>query len=110
MSAPPRVFMDERIAARLPETPADAQEEIGQDVDVVAYIREDVHLEAVRSASTWEGSELIVQISQAHGMLFGISNQGRLFAFGVTTDQAQLDIVPEGSESWNLIAESELST
>lgn len=109
MSAPPRVFLDERVAASLPETPADAQESIGQDVNVIAYVREDVHLEAVRSVQV-QADEIIVTISQAHGMLFGLSNLGRLFAFRQSTDQSELDIVPEGTEAWHLVAERELST
>lgn len=61
MSAPERVFLDERVAFGLPETTAEAQECIGQDVNVIAYIREDVHLEAVRVASS-QGQEFVVQI------------------------------------------------
>lgn len=84
MSAPPRVFLDERVAASLPETPADAQESIGQDVDVIAYVREDVHLEAVRSANK-RSAEVIVQIvtrknERDDERLIALTNYGRLFA------------------------------
>ena len=69
-----RVFMDERVAVGLPETPADAQERIGQDVDVIAYVREDVHLAAVRSASR-QSEEFIVSVSLA-GMASSPDNSG----------------------------------
>ena len=87
MNAPPRVFMDERVAARLPETTAEAQEGIGQDVDVIAYVREDVHLEAVRAASN-QGQEFVVQITnrpneQENPRLIALTNFGRLFGEAV---------------------------
>ncbi len=66
--------MDERVAARLPETTAEAQEGIGQNVKVIAYVREDVHLERVRAASR-QGEEFIVQIGLA-GIASSPDNSG----------------------------------
>lgn len=74
MNAPERVFMDERVAARMPASESDAAEEIGQDVEVVAYWREDIVLERIREGQA-EAEEFAVQF-EVYGVATLPDNSG----------------------------------
>lgn len=70
---PEVVFIDKRVA-RTMET-----EDFGEND--VAFVRQDVHEKAVRSASS-RGRETVVQIiTNPDGRLVGLSSWGRVWAF-----------------------------
>lgn len=94
MSAPPIVWIDERIARGLPQ---DMDGELAErGVDQVRYVSQE-RVNALVSAARGPG-EIIIQIQNVGEILYGLSNQGRLFA------QGEVDGVP----GWHLIAAGEL--
>jgi hypothetical protein len=107
MSAPPIIWIDERIARGLPQ---DKDPELAErGVDQIRYIAQDRVNELVRAARGLEAVEFIVEIAAGQGIIYGISNEGRLWAYGQTIGiQDQIDGVPERTPGWYLIAEAEL--
>ena len=105
MKAPKVVWIDERIAAGLP------QEKDGElaarGVDQIRYVAQDRVNDLVRAAMG--GEEFIVQISEAQGMLFGLSNLGRLWAFGNFLNDGDEGIEDMKADVWGLVAERELA-
>ena len=105
MSAPPIVWIDERIAGGLAQAKDEELAERG--VNQIRYIAQDRVNDLVRAAKGPD--EFLVQIANSAGMLFGLTNYGRLFAYGQPLGiQDQLDGVPEGHVGWHEIANSEL--
>jgi hypothetical protein len=108
--APELVFLDPRVAFRLPSSKANAAEaQAGGSSEPVGYIRQDIFEEKLRQAANVD-QEIIIQIQVVGDILHGLSNMGRLFAYrdpiGI---QDQLDGVPEGIVGWHLIADRELA-
>lgn len=100
--------MDERVAASLPETTAEAQEGIGQNVKVIAYVREDVHLAAVRAAGS-QDREILVTIQAVGSILYGLTSQGRLFVFDTGVSMLEEDDPDlQRERGWHLAADQEL--
>ncbi len=100
MSGPHKVFIDSRIADRLPGTLEEAQEGLAQGgEDPIGYVRADFHEKRLREAANL-GQEILITIQAVGEILYGLSNQGRLYAYGV---------VEGGEAGWNLMAERELS-
>lgn len=96
--APEIVFIDPRVAFRLPASKENAAEvQAAGSSDPVGYIRQDIFEEKLRQAANVD-QEIITQIQAVGATLFGLSNLGRLFAQG--------DV--EGVAGWHLIAEREL--
>jgi hypothetical protein len=99
MNGPERVFLDPRIADRLPNTLEEAVEAMAQGgEDPIGYVRQDLSDKRVREASNL-GNEILITIQAVGPILYALSNQGRLYAHG------QVD---GGDVGWNLIAEREL--
>lgn len=107
MSAPPIVWIDERIAKGLAQAKDEELAERG--VNQIRYIAQERVDHLVRAAKGPD--EFIVQItdSEVRGFLYGLTNYGRLFAYGQPLGiQDRLDGVPEGRVGWYEIAGSEL--
>jgi hypothetical protein len=99
--APARIFIDPRVAATLPETLPDGGAALGPGgVKSIEYIHGDVVREQIRAASN-VGEEIIIMIQTVGDVIHGLSNQGRLWAFGV---------VAGGETEWHLIAGNELNS
>ncbi|MCK5318180.1 MAG: hypothetical protein KAJ55_09705 [Anaerolineales bacterium] len=97
--APERIFIDPRVAFRLPASKGDAAEvQAGGSDAPVGYIREDIFNEKLRQAAQVD-QEILVMIQAVGSTLFGLSNLGRLYAHGSA----------EGVDGWHLVAERELS-
>ena len=96
---PATVWLDPRIAARLPESEENALENLaGPDVKPIAYLRKDLAEKAIRESDDRD-AEILVMIQAVGSILYGLSNHGRLFAFGVA----------EGVDGWHEIAAAELA-
>ena len=55
------------------------------------------------------GDERIIEIESLAGMLYGLTNEGRLFAYGQPLDiQDQFDGVPPREPGWHEVAGAEL--
>ena len=101
--APAKVFIDPRVAFRLPASKGDAVEgQAGGTDEPVAYIRQDIYEERLRQAAN-VNQEIIISIQAVGATLFGLSNLGRLFAHGVPLDAGNAPAV------WHLITERELA-
>lgn len=98
MNAPPIIWIDERIAAGLPQGKDPELAERG--VDQIRYIAHDRVTEMVSAARG--GDEFICNISAQGRLLYGLSNYGRLFIFLKPEDHI-------GGE-WALLAERELQS
>jgi hypothetical protein len=98
VSAPPIIWLDERVASRMPQQKDPELAERG--VDQVRYIIQNRVNDLVAAARG--PSEFIVQIVDHSGMIFGLSNHGRLWAFGNFTNTGTGEEEPD---SWQLIAE-----
>ncbi len=99
MKTPETIWLDPRVAARLPDSQAAALEQLaGPDIKPVGYMREDIVTKRIIAASNVD-QELLVQIQETGGILYALSNHGRLWAYG------GVDAEPI---CWNLMAESEL--
>ncbi len=97
--APELVFIDPRVAFRLPGTKAAAAEEAAGGTDEpIGYVRQDIFEERLRQAANVD-QEIIISIQAVGSTLFGLSNLGRLDAHGSA----------EGVDGWHLVAERELS-
>ena len=106
MSAPPIVWLDDRIAGRLPQDKDPELAERGGSQ--TRYISQDRVTELVNAARG--PGEMIVQIQELGGILHGLTNQGRLFAYGQPLGiQDTLDGVPEPTVGWYEVAGVELS-
>ncbi len=98
--APELVFIDPRVAFRLPGTKAAAAEDAAGGTDEpIGYIRQDIFEDKLRQAAGVD-QEIIIQVQTVGAILYGLSNLGRLFAYGV---------VSGGTPGWELMAERELS-
>jgi hypothetical protein len=96
--APELVFLDPRVAFRLPGTKGEAGEaQAGGSDEPVGYIRQDIFEEKLRQAANVD-QELIIQIQTVGSVLYGLSNLGRLFVQGVVM----------GEDGWHLTADREL--
>ena len=96
MTAPPIVWIDERIARGLAQ---DKDRELAErGVDQIRYISQE-RVNALVDAARG-GEEFIVQLS-GEGLMYGLSNLGRVWAF-MSEDS---DTAP----AWHLIAERELA-
>ena len=96
MNAPPIIWIDERIAAGLPQAKDEELAERG--VEQIRYIAQSRVNDLVNAARG--GDEFICQLSASGRILYGLSNFGRLYIF----------IKPEehiGGE-WALLADREL--
>lgn len=86
MSAPEVVFVDPRVAARMDQDGGE---------DLVGYVRQDIHAEAVRAN---RGRETIVQImSGPDDRLVALSSWGRVYAL-VAEDEA-------APPAWRIVAD-----
>ncbi len=95
MKAPPIVWLDERVAAGLPqEKDAELAERGINQIRYVTQARVNDLVNAARGPG-----ELIVQIQTVGEILFGLTNQGRLFAWGSVSGE---------TPGWALMAENEL--
>ncbi len=96
--APDRVFLDPRVAFRLPQSRPDAAEPMaGGTAPPVGYIREDIYTEKIREAANVD-QEVIVQIQAVGDILYGLSTLGRLWAHGVpigTNDPAVWHLITD---------------
>ena len=103
--APPIVWLDDRIAGQLPQDKdRELAERGGSQTRYISQARVDDLIQAARGPG-----ELIIQIQDVGGMLHGLTNQGRLFAYGQALGiQDQLDGVPEGTVGWHEVAGAEL--
>ncbi len=102
IDTPETVWLDPRVAARLPDSQGAAREQhVGPDVEPVGYMREDIVTKRILEAGN-QGAEIIMSIQTVGAVLSGLSTFGRLFAHGVPL---------EGNEPavWHLITESELA-
>ncbi len=98
--APEIIFIDPRVASRLPTSQAEALEQLaGPDIKPIGYMREDIVTKRILAASSVD-REILVMIQETGGILYALSNHGRLWAYG------GVDNEPIG---WNLMAESELA-
>lgn len=105
MNAPPIIWLDERIAAGLPKEKDVELFERG--VDQIRYVSQSRVNDLVNAAKG--GDEFIVQVDGASGMIYGLSNFGRLWAFGQALGiQDRLDGIPGQRVGWYLIADREL--
>lgn len=98
MNAPPIIWIDERIAAGLPQAKDEELAERG--VDQIRYVEQHRVNELVSAARG--GDEFICQVAASGRLLYGLSNLGRLYIF----------IKPEeniGGE-WALLADRELQS
>ena len=99
---PDRIFIDPRVAATLPETLPEGGSVVGPGgVKQIEYIHADVCREQIRAASS-VGEEIIIMIQTVGDIIHGLSNFGRLWAFGVVGNV--------GDPVWHLLAESELNS
>ena len=106
MSAPPIVWIDERIARGLAQEKDAELAERG--VDQIRYVSQDRVNELVHAAGG--PAELIIQIQTVGSMLYGLTNTGRLFCYGQALGiQDELDGVPSGVVGWYEIAAAELA-
>ena len=107
--APETVFIDPRVAFRLPSSKANAAEvQAAGSSEPVGYIRQDIFEEKLRAAANVD-QEILTTIQAVGATLFGLSNLGRLFAYGQALGvQDQLEGVPEETTGWHLVAEREL--
>ncbi len=98
MNAPPIIWIDERIAAGLPQAKDEELAERG--VDQIRYIEQHRVNELVSAARG--GDEFICQIAVDNdgAMIFGLSNLGRLWIFMKPSEHI-------GGE-WVLLADREL--
>ena len=98
---PALVWIDPRIADRLPVTEESAAEQLaGPDTQPIPYLRADIAEQRIRDASQLD-AEIIITIQTVGDIIHGLSNHGRLWAFGV---------VEGARESWHLIADRELNS
>ena len=103
MTAPAIVWIDERVAHGLPQAKDEELAERG--VDQICYIAQERVNELVRAAGGPE--ELIIQIQEVGGMLHGLTNLGRLMAYGPPLgiqDQQNLSDLPPGEPGWYEVA------
>ena len=99
MSAPPIVWIDERIARGLPQAKDEELAERG--VDQICYVAQERVNELVRAAGGPE--ELIIQIQEVGGILHGLTNHGRLMAYSQPLgiqDQLNVSDLPPGEPGW----------
>ena len=97
--APEIVFIDPRVAFRLPGSKANAAEaQAAGSSEPVGYIRQDIFEEKLRQAANVD-QEIIIQIQAVGDILHGLSNLGRLFAQGEVA----------GVPGWHLVADRELA-
>lgn len=80
MRAPVAVYVDDRVA-RTMATEKDL-EMAERGIEQVKYIREDVVKRMVSDATGYQAPEYLIQIHDFGGLLWGLSNYGRI----VTTD------------------------
>ncbi len=110
--APAIVWIDARIASGLSTIKDEELAERG--VDQIRYVAQERVDHLVRAAKGPD--EFIVEITDSAGMLYGLTNYGRLFAYGQPIgikDLEELDPllagIPASPSGWYLIAESELA-
>ena len=108
MSAPPIVWIDERIAKGLPQAKDEELAERG--VDQIRYVSQDRVNDLVNAALPPD--EIIIQIQEVGGMLHGLTNQGRLMAYGQPLgiqDHLNVSDRPPGDPGWYEVAGMMLS-
>ena len=105
MSAPPIVWIDERIAKGLTQ---DKDAELAErGIDQIRYVSQERVNDLVRAARGPD--ERIVQIQSLAGILYGLTDQGRLFAYGQPLDiQDKFEGVPPREPGWHEVAGAEL--
>lgn len=91
--APEVVFIDERVAATMPDQDPDDR--------LTAYVRQDVYEKAVRSTRATE--KLAQLIPSPEGHLLGLSTWGRVWALIGDEDD------PEKLPGWELVEEGLLA-
>ncbi len=97
--APAIVWIDARIASSLSTIKDEELAERG--VDQIRYVAQERVNELVQAAIGPD--ELIIQIQDVGGILHGLTNQGRLMAFGQLVDS-----VPDLAAGWYAIAPAAL--
>lgn len=101
MSAPTPIFIDPRVAARLPVTEDEAGEQMLGDTEPLEYVSMEYHASRLLEITKTKEADLeewIVQISGTDAILYGLSNLGRTYAYG--------DV--NGEPGWHRVAEAEL--
>lgn len=94
-NAPPIVWLDDRIAAQLPQAKdEELAERGGSQTRYISQTRVNALVDAARGPS-----EMIVQIQAVGQILYGLSNQGRLFAQGTVDGQVA---------GWHLLVDAQL--
>jgi hypothetical protein len=78
VSGPEVVYIDKRVARQMD------QEGGG---DLLAYVRQDIHEKAVRSAGARERETIIQILTNPDGRLVGLSTWGRVWAFVAETKE-----------------------
>ena len=101
MSAPSEIWIDERVAKTM--SPHKDEELAERGVSQIHYIAASHARELVRKAGP--PGEAIIQITESQGMIFGLSNLGRLWAFGNLLNDGNDEEIPD---TWGLIADAEL--
>lgn len=102
MKAPSIVWIDERIAAGLPQ---DKDAELAErGINQIRYVSQKRVNDLVDAARP--PGELIIQIQTVGEILYGLTNHGQLYAFGVVIGKTPGD---DRAAGWNLMIESELS-
>ena len=103
MSAPAIVWIDERVAHGLPQAKDEELAERG--VDQIRYVSQERVNDLVNAVLPPD--EIIIQIQEVGGMLHGLTNQGRLMAYGQPLgiqDQQNLSDLPPGEPGWYEVA------
>ena len=101
MSAPPIVWIDERIAKGLPQAKDEELAERG--VDQIRYVSQERVNDLVNAAIGPD--DTIIQITSLAGMLYGLTSAGRLFAYGQPLGiQDQFEGVPDREPGWYEVA------
>jgi len=103
---PPIVWLDDRVARNLPQDKdAELAERGGSQTRYISQERVNALVDAARGPG-----EMIVQIQTVGEMLYGLSNSGRLFAFGQLAYPEGVDqATGELRAGWLEVAGSELA-
>ncbi len=100
MNAPTPIFIDPRVAARLPSSEDEAGQQTLGDTEPIEYVSMEYHASRLLEIQKHQEGpeEWIAQISGTDAILYGLSNLGRTYAYG--------DV--NGEPGWHRVAEAEL--
>lgn len=91
MKAPETIWLDPRVASRIPTSQADARARGAANIKPIGYMREDLVTARIIAASNAD-EELIIQIQTIDSTLYGLSSHGRLYARRSAADAWELDL------------------